>query len=158
MFRSSKYFKEQSILYNPAPVDDFQKLSHSIHQVFYYMYLISDGYAFTGEILLHQNNHLATLSGIGKDYSVSFELFINKFHPNWRSVLHLTPGLKVGENSTRNPGVWIDEKNKLEIQSNVNNQSKFRTKVDDVSICQWIRIEIQQFCKEDKVFINQLVS
>ena len=113
------------------------------------MYLISDGYAFTGEILLHQNNLLATLSPF---------LFINKFHPNWRSVLHLTPGLKVGENSTRNPGVWIDEKNKLEIQANVNNQSKFRTKVDNVGIGKWIRIEIQQFCKEDKVFINQLVS
>ena len=122
------------------------------------MYLISDGYAFTGEILLHQNNLLATLSGIRKHFFVSFELFINQFHTNWRSVLFLTTGQIIGENIIRNPGVWIDEQNRLDIQANVNNQPLFRTKVDDVSIDQWIRIEIKQLCKDFKVFINRLVG
>jgi hypothetical protein len=70
------------------------------------------------EMSIRKNNLITTLPFIGKEYKISFDLFVSKFQVSGyhRSVIHFTTGGNHGKYGDRTPGIWIINK-KLSIVS-----------------------------------------
>ena len=102
------------------------------------------------EIQAQKNKVLTTLSCIGKEYHITFEMLVNRHANIVRSVLILTEGNAKGEGS-RLPGVYVTPK-LLDIRSSVNGKWNHFTKVvDALKEGTWIKVEVQQLYKDNKV-------
>ena len=84
---------------------------------------------------------------IGKEYFVSFELFIEKFREDkeWTNILHLTTGENGNAMGSRIPLVGVAKDHNLHVTSaisgNANEGGNFYMLVPD----KWIKVEISQF-------------
>ena len=95
-------------------------------------------------MVLKRNNLLYTLPTLGKQFSVSFEVYINKFKPNWQNILHLTA---TGSNccgvGDRVPVVWIHENRNIYICHTLNEVGNKCANVA-VGSGEWISVQISQ--------------
>ena len=94
---------------------------------------------------------------IGKEYLVSFELFIEKFtDAEWSNILHLTTGENGGPMGSRIPLVGVAKDHNLHvaaaISGNANEGGNLYMLVPD----KWIKVEISQFqnLTDQKVWIE----
>ena len=73
------------------------------------------------EMGIRINNLVTTLPFIGKEYKISFDLFVSKFHVcgYYRSIIHFTTGINYGMYGDITPEIWVNRK-KLHIVSPVN--------------------------------------
>ena len=92
-------------------------------------------------MVLKRNNLLYTLPTVGKQFSVSFEVYINNFGPNWQNILRLTA---TGSNccgvGDRVPAVWIHENRYIHICHG----TKCANVADGIGRGEWISVEISQ--------------
>ena len=106
------------------------------------------------EIDLQRNNILTTLPSVGPEYSVSFDLLVDKhtLH-DYRNVLHLTTKGDGGQLGYRIPGVWLTKDNTLYIASTVNGDDDYVYVYKSVPLKegQMYKIQIQQVKRNDKV-------
>ena len=92
---------------------------------------------------LARNTQITELPYIGKEYSVSFEVFINKMPTeDYRSVIHFT----TGDDNSRNPALWI---NKAKEFCFVSNPSLWKTLPAMEN--KWYKIQINQRLVDGKV-------
>ena len=101
---------------------------------------------------------MTTLPSVGPEYSVSFDLLVDKhtYHPGVsnRNVLHLTTENDCCNLGDRVPGVWLNnDDNTLHITSAVNNVGDYiyDHRVEPLKEGQWYKIQIQQVKRNAKV-------
>ena len=112
---------------------------------------------------MEKNKQLEELPFIGKEFSISFELFLDSYPAAdvpWANVLHLTLGENNATMGDRIPGLWVTRGKELSVTSaisgNLNNYENYA-----VESGKWIKIEINQKLVGGKVgvpsFDNQLI-
>jgi len=88
---------------------------------------------------------LATLPFIGKQFSISFELFINQFgsYP-WQNVLHLTKGENAHEYGNRVPLVAVTPDKQLHVTSAISGNWNGGGDIKGLQQGRWIKVAITQ--------------
>ena len=96
---------------------------------------------------------LTELPYIGKEYSVSFEVFINKMPTaeTYVSVLHLTISGNIDVMGSRNPGVWVMNSKQLTIASSISGNKNLHKNIPGLEKNKWYKIEITQKLVDGKV-------
>ncbi|XP_002169658.2 uncharacterized protein LOC100205312 [Hydra vulgaris] len=97
----------------------------------------------TDKEILKNDNLVAVLSKLKKSFIISFDLKLNSFSNEIRSVIHLTLGEDNVKYGDRIPGVWIS-KQKLQVvfAINGNNNNLFESKPLPLDV--WINVDILQ--------------
>ncbi|XP_047145312.1 uncharacterized protein LOC105849748 isoform X1 [Hydra vulgaris] len=110
---------------------------------------------------LCENEVIATMSVLKKEYSVSFKLKSYSYSKGWENVLHITKGQNYGECGDRNPAVFFhkDGSGRLVFFSAINGNinSEFETK-NPLPLNVWSNIKIEQTLKNSAyvyaIYIN----
>jgi len=91
---------------------------------------------------------------LGKEFSISFELFINKLTTTvpWESVIHLTTDGNVGKMGDRIPGIWVKDGKTLHIAFAINGVGNTVKNVGALEENKWIKVEISQKPTADKKY------
>ena len=115
----------------------------------------SFGFCFgsKGSVTLAKNVELVELPSLGKEYSVSFGLFINKIPTvEWASVIRLNTGGDNDQMGSRNPLVQITNSKKLYVMSGISgNWNENKAVKENVEENKWYNIVITQKLVEGKV-------
>jgi len=84
---------------------------------------------------------------IGKEYLVSFELFIEKFREDkeWTNILHLTTGENGNAMGTRIPLVGVHKDHNLHVTSSISGKWNSGGNLYMLDPDKWIKVEISQF-------------
>jgi len=107
-------------------------------------------FKYSAETEITKGNLMTTLSKLGKDYDLSFEVKPTKFLPNqWTSVLHFTIGGKYGKYGDRAPGIWFRKSpqtstHSLHICSPINGNVNYCRDSEQFPPNQWIKVKISQ--------------
>ena len=111
----------------------------------------------TWPIALTKNKLIEELPYIGKEYSVSFEVFINKMPTaeTYVSVLHLTIGGNMDVMGSRNPGVWVKNTKELFVGSAISGNLN-AYKMFPVEENKWHKVDINQKLVDGKVVNTDL--
>ena len=90
---------------------------------------------------------------IGKEFSVSFELLINKFQPavEYTSVLHLTTGDNYGKMGDRIPALWVTKENLLYVAHAISGNHNNLKLLPGLKEKLWNKVEISQKLVNGKV-------
>ena len=108
-------------------------------------------------VTLAKNTLITELPYIGKEYSVSFEVFINKMPTEpYRNVIHLTTGENVAAMGSRIPAVWVTDKKEFHITSSVNDNLNLWKNFPGLEENKWYKIEINQKLVDAKVINTNL--
>ena len=87
---------------------------------------------------------------LGKEFVVSFELFINKLAgDHWQNVIHVTTDGNNAKMGDRIPGVWILGGRYLAVISAINGTNEWKN-VGTVEENKWIKVDISQKPTADK--------
>jgi len=115
-----------------------------------------NGFELKEELVLQNSTLLTTLPFIGKQYTVSFEVFINKLPSTFENIIRFTIwDYNTGTNGGQTPGVWISYDKKFFIVSSVNGDGSHRYEGTSVlSTNNWIHVEISQKLISDKVMYS----
>ena len=106
------------------------------------------------EIKIEQSNLIDTLPYIGRQFSISFELFVEKYPTTpYASILHLTVGGDNAELGDIIPGVWIKVDKKLVISSAISGNANNHKDHDGLKLNEWNKVEISQRLRDGKVVI-----
>jgi len=102
-------------------------------------------YKVNSEITMKYGQVLATLPYIGKQFSISFELFINKFSSQpWQNVLHLTKGENAHEYGNRVPLVAVTPDKQLHVTSAISGGWNGGGNMKGLEQGRWIKVDITQ--------------
>ena len=108
-------------------------------------------YIVNGQLDLKRNNLITVLPCIGKEYKISFDVFISKFIANWQSIIHFTVGEDNAKYGDRTPGVWISNQKTFYICSALNGNKDYCFKSTNVQqLGKWINVEISQTFVKDQ--------
>ena len=103
-------------------------------------------------MVLSKNKKITELPYIGKEYSISFELFINKFGNDlYQSVIHLTTGENYADMGSRNPVVWVRKSKQLSVSSSISGMKSLNKRIPGLKEKKWQKIEITQKPVDGKV-------
>ena len=96
---------------------------------------------------------LTELPYIEKEYSVSFELFVNKMPTNeWENVLHFTTGENHGNiMGARNPAVFLRSSKEFQVCSAISGNANENKNFPGLEENKWFKIEITQKLVDGKV-------
>jgi len=96
---------------------------------------------------------------LGKEFSISFELFINKLTTTvpWESVIHLTTDGNVGKMGDRIPGIWVKDGKTLHIAFAINGVGNTVKNVGALEENKWIKVEISQKPTADKKYNFEVI-
>ena len=103
-----------------------------------------------GPIVVEKNKQMAELPSLGKEYTVSFEMFINRFPTSWASILHIGLGGNREKYGDRNPGFWVSHDGVLYVGSSISGNKNLYT-TNTVKEKRWIRVEASQTVRDGKV-------
>ena len=105
------------------------------------------------ETQILKSNILTTLPSVGTEYSVSFDLLVDKHTDHAvRSVLHLTTKENDSKLGNRIPAVFLYRNKMLHISSAVNGNPNYYVNINQpLKEGQWYKIQIQQVKRNDKV-------
>ena len=110
------------------------------------------GFSKTVERPVLQNKLLKTLCALGKEYSVSLEVFFNSITTEWRNILHLTSentdviNVIVGDGI---PAIFLSPSGELILSALVNQNIRYYH--GQPQLHKWIKIEIEQRYTDGKV-------
>jgi len=131
----------------PIPVKGWRYWHHGKHQLDATMMVLGGLYrANTNEIKIEKNKKVDELPYIGKEFSVSFELFLDSdpaADVPWATVLHLTIGGNIAAMGDRIPAVWVTSAKELHVASAISGSSNSHENYP-VEIGKWIKVEINQ--------------
>ena len=103
-------------------------------------------------LALTKNKQITELPYIGKEYSVSFEVFINKMPTQpYQGVLHFTTGENYAAMGSRNPAVWVTASKEFHIASAVSGNKNLVKNFPGLEENKWYKIEINQKLVDAKV-------
>ena len=106
----------------------------------------------TWPLALTKNKQITELPYIGKEYSVSFEVFINKMPTQpYQNVIHFTTGEDYAAMGSRNPAVWVTASKEFHIASSVSGNLNLWTNFPGLEENKWYKIEINQKLVDAKV-------
>merc|ERR1711970_1141325 len=116
--------------------------------------------ATNNEIKLEKNKKLDELPFIGKEFSVSFELFLDNCPAAdvpYVSVLHFTVGADGGAMGDRIPAVWIMPSKEIHITSAISgNPNSLENYAIETG--KWNKIEINQKLVDEKYMFEVLIN
>merc|ERR1711970_1234094 len=116
--------------------------------------------ATNNEIKLEKNKKLDELPFIGKEFSISFELFLDNFPAAdvpYVSVLHFTVGADSGNMGDRIPAVWVKPSKEIHITSAISgNVNSFENYAIETG--KWNKIEINQKLVDEKYMFEVLIN
>merc|ERR1739844_192003 len=107
------------------------------------------------EIKLEKNKQLDELPYIEKEFSISFELFLNSY-PG-ADVLHLTLGENMAKMGDRIPWVWIRPSKEIHVASAVSGVPSSAASYP-VESGKWIKMEINQKQVDGKYMFEVLIN
>merc|ERR1719430_1462362 len=116
--------------------------------------------ANNNEIKLEKNKKLDELPYIGKEFSVSFELFLDSYPAAdvpFASVLHLTLGENMAKMGDRIPAVWIMPSKEIHVVSAVSGKISGKEKYP-VESGKWVKMEINQKLVDGKYMFEVLIN
>ena len=90
---------------------------------------------------------------MGKEYTVMFEMIINKITSVYDTVLQIGVGPGAGRYGERNPSFFIKNTKELHLASSINGQNNF-WKNHKLELNKWISVEVSQTLKEGKVRVT----
>ena len=97
------------------------------------------------EFIIARNQQLTELEYLGKEYRITFELFITQYGSGYQSVLHLTTGGDDSAYGDRTPGVWLYNDNVVHVASAINGQANmYKNLLPMIEPGKWIHFEITQ--------------
>jgi len=102
------------------------------------------------ELDLKSDQLITVVPYIGREYNVSFELYLNKYQTeDWLSVLHFTTSGNSESYGDRNPAVWVgghrDHHRQLHVSSSIDGTTNMWIKSDKIyPLKTWIKIRISQ--------------
>ena len=113
------------------------------------------------ELVLKQNQLLTVLPYIGREYIVTFELYLNSYPTYWASVLHFTANGNAERYGDRNPAVWLSgNKNHyrlIHISSSIDgNKNMWIDSKKIYPLKTWIKIRISQTLIDNKVLTSRV--
>ena len=92
-----------------------------------------------------KNKQIIELPYLGKEYSVSFELFMNKMPTaNYQSVIQLTTGKDCCGMGDRSPGVWVMNSKELLVTAAISGNGNTHKMFPGMEENKWYKIEINQ--------------
>ena len=83
------------------------------------------GFKETWEFIPTKNKKLTELHFLGKEYTVMFEMIINKITSTYDSVLHIGLGGNAGVYGDRIPAFFIKNTKELHLASSINGNKNF---------------------------------
>jgi hypothetical protein len=90
-------------------------------------------------------NMIKKLPYIGKEFKISFDVFVSMFGNGFQSIIHFTKGGNGGAYGDRTPGVWMSGQRTLHVTTAANGQWNFGyTSKIVLPEKQWICVEISQ--------------
>jgi len=114
------------------------------------------------ELVLKQNHLITVVPFIGREYSVSFEFYLNSYQDHdWNNILHFTRSANIHSYGDRHPAVWVagnkDHYRLLHVASSVDgNRNMWINSQKIYPLRTWIPIEISQTLVSKK-FIYKVV-
>ena len=82
---------------------------------------------------------------IGKQFSVTFDLLINKISGEaFQSVLHLTMGHDIGRMGDRIPAIWVTNNKELVVVSAISGYWDYYKMIPGMVEKKWMKLEISQ--------------
>ena len=103
-------------------------------------------------VTLAKNTLITELPYIRKEYSVSFEVFINKMPARpYQNVIHLSTGENYKVEGSRIPAVWVTASKEFHITSAVSGNMNLWKNLPGVEESKWYKIEINQKLVDAKV-------
>ena len=111
------------------------------------------------ELDLKSDQLITVVPYVGREYNVSFELYLNKYQTeDWLSVLHFTTSGNSESYGDRNPAVWVgghrDHHRQLHISSSIDGTTNMWIKSDKIyPLKTWIKIRISQALMYTQVFL-----
>ena len=110
--------------------------------------------SWSGPHDIKQNNQLTLLETLGKEYKISFEVFVVHFKEDpWQSVIHFTLGGNMDKYGDRTPAVWIKNDKKVTIASAISGDKNAFDDICCLEAQKWTKIEISQLLVDGKVWI-----
>ena len=113
-------------------------------------------------MVLEKNQLLTVLPYIGREYIVTFELYLNNYTTaDWASVLHFTTNGNAESYGDRNPAVWLsgnkDHYRLIHISSSIDgNKNMWIDPKKIYPLKTWIKIRISQTLIDKKVLISRV--
>ena len=84
------------------------------------MLVLFKGVLQDSELVLKRNQLITVVPYIGREYFISFELYLNSYQPHqWANVIHFTRGGNYGTYGDRNPAIWIRKDKRMHIVSSI---------------------------------------
>merc|ERR1719222_102057 len=123
--------------------------------------LTSGLYRFNNnEIKLEKNKQLDELPYIGKEFAVSFELFLDSYPASdvpFANVVHLTLGENMVKMGDRIPAMWIRPTKEIHVASAVSGQHSSAASYP-VESGKWVKVEINQKLVDGKYMFEVLIN
>ena len=92
------------------------------------------------------------LDYIGKEYKISFEVFVTKFGADaYHSVIHFTLGGDASQYGDRTPAVWIGNTKTMHIASAISGNLNAYWNFPGIQEQKWTKVEISQKLVDGKV-------
>ena len=111
-------------------------------------------------MVLEKNQLLTVLPYIGREYIVTFELFINNYTTaDWASILHFTTSGNAESYGDRNPAVWLsghkDHYRLIHISSSIDGNTNMWIDPKKIyPLKTWIKIKISQTLIDNEVLTS----
>ena len=108
-------------------------------------------------LVVKKDNMIVELPYMGKEYSLSFDLLINKFGPYYQSIIHISLGEDIKNYGDRNPGVWTSPQKKLSIISSISGDPSHNGVPEGfepeggLTLGNWTNVDISQTLVDGKV-------
>ena len=97
------------------------------------------------ELVVEKDNLITELPFIGKEYRISFDVFISEYGTGWQSVIHFTVDGDIAKYGDRIPGVFIYQDKKMYIASAINgNRNYVYGHTTVIPKGKWSQVEISQ--------------
>ena len=114
-------------------------------------------------ISIKRNNLIEELPYIGKEFTVSFDLFISSFEnaftneaKRFQSVFRLTLGRNDYEMGDRIPAIFLSPDKKLVVTSAISGNKNAFSMISGLEEKKWSKVEVTQRLKDGKVLLLNL--
>ena len=105
------------------------------------------------ELDLKKNQLITVVPYLGREYTITFELFINSYqYHNWSNILHFTRSGDYGNYGDRNPAIWISE-HRIHVFSSIDGNPNYNKdpQILYLPLKTWFTVKISQVLKDKKV-------
>ena len=105
-----------------------------------------------GERSLKRSSLLTTIPSLGREYSISFEIYMNDWgRAIYSSIIHFTVNGNHGLYGDRIPAVWIMKTKEIHIAQNIDGNLNHWFNVKNFELNNWNKIQFIQELKDGKV-------